>query len=67
MMSCILKQKILMVGDGGETDCIGHKGTFFSDGHCLFLDWGGSFTGIDIIITHPGVHLKCVHFILCKL
>lgn len=45
----------------------GDKGTFGGDRNVLYLDWGDSYMGgYKFVKTQRNVHLKWVHFILCK-
>ena len=44
----------------------GHKGTFWGDDNVLYLDRGLGYTGVCICQNSINVHLRCVHFLVCK-
>lgn len=47
-----------------------HMGTYCGDGHILYLSNGDNYMDVHtqvFVKTHQNVHIKWMHFIVCKL
>ena len=62
----VIEIGFLLPGAGGMT-AVGYEGTFWGDGNVLYFYGGDGYMALYICQRSSLIHIKCVHFTICKL